>query len=111
MPDLNLAVELATIVSGIASAAQLGISYRQAEKHIDRKEIERQAQVLVSTYSDDELAALHGRIKTCRDNFINEGGGKQRKLCMCSVLESAKDGNNGLPPLPEWEHMYLQLCT
>lgn len=111
MPDLNLAANIATIISTIAAAAQFGISYRQAETKIDRKEIERQAKVLTSTYNDAELTALHERIQTCRDTFINEGSGKQRVRCMCSVLENAIVGNGGIPPLPEWEFLYLKLCT
>ncbi|WP_444905047.1 hypothetical protein ACJJIU_10150 [Microbulbifer sp. CnH-101-E] len=111
MPDINLAVQVATIVSAITSSIQLGVSYLQAEKKVDKKEMERQAKILVSTYDDNELASLHDRIKTCRDRFVNEGSGTQRVKCMCSVLKDAITGNGDIPPLPEWGRMYNQLCS
>lgn len=110
MPDLVLATQIASIVSAIASAMQLSISYRQAEKNLDKRTIAKHAQILISTYDDDELSAIHDRIRTCRDRFINEGGGVQRVRCMCSVLRDAIAGNGGVPPIPEWERMYDQLC-
>jgi len=62
-----------------------------------------------STYSDRELDAIKMRIESCRDRFVREGSGPQRKICLCSVLQDVKDGNGGSIPIEEWERAYEQL--
>jgi hypothetical protein len=63
----------------------------------------------MSTYSDDEVYAIDGRIQNCRDRFIREGSGEQRKTCLCSVLHDVKDGNGGSISIDDWSNMYEQL--
>ena len=111
MASLEIASQIAGIFSAIATAAQLGISYHAALEKVDRKEIEQQAKLLASTYSDDELRSIHERIQSCRDRFIHEGDGGKRVQCMCSVLEDAIIGNGGTAPIPEWAKMFRQLCN
>ena len=110
MPDLMLASQIASIVSAIASAAQLGISYSQAEARLDSDTIETHARALSTTYDDDELTALYDRIQTCRDRFISEGDGTKRVRCMCSVLNDAIIGNGGISPIDDWQNMHAELC-
>ena len=46
---------------------------------------------------------LHG----CRDRFVQQGGGKERRECFCSVFKEVIDGNGGtLPVIDDWERMY-----
>lgn len=68
-----------------------------------------QLQSALSTYSDRELEKITCRIESCRDRFIREGSGKQRVVCLCSVLTDVKDGNGGQIPVDEWDEMYEQL--
>ena len=69
-----------------------------------------------STFSEAEVAAMLERLTGCRDRFIDQGGGKERAACTCSVLNQAKDGNGGtLPHVDDWERIYstlgvLRLC-
>lgn len=111
MADLALATQIASIVSAIAASVQLGISYREAEINIDQRMMLQHAEILTSTYDDEELDALHVRISACRDRFKNEGDGSQRVRCLCSVLKDAIAGNGGVAPIPDWESMYGRLCT
>src|SRR5262245_65586107 len=62
----------------------------------------------LSTYSDSEIEAIKERIESCRDRFIREGSGEQRKNCLCSVLADVKNGNGGIIPDPEWEKVFEQ---
>ena len=62
-----------------------------------------------STFSDQELDAIKRRIEACRDRFVREGSGEQRKECLCSVLKDVKDGNGGDIPVPDWADAYRQL--
>ncbi|MGB0766223.1 MAG: hypothetical protein ACPGYV_00780 [Phycisphaeraceae bacterium] len=110
MPNLELATQVATIISALTSAAQLGISYNRAVSGIDQKQIARQAKTLVSTYDDEELDSLKERLEKCRRRFITEGDGRQRVRCLCSVLEDAIDGNGGTAPIDDWQDTYDQLC-
>jgi hypothetical protein len=49
---------------------------------------------------------LHG----CRDRFVQQGGGKERRECFCSVFKEVIDGNGGtLPVIDDWERMYSKL--
>ncbi|MDA0116330.1 hypothetical protein OH457_24145 [Vibrio sp. 2art] len=110
MTDIVLASQVATIIGAVATTLQFGISYDDAKKRLDPKEIASQAQILVNTYSDKELESIKRRIETCRDKFIAEGCGKQRVICFCSVLEDAFQGNGGSFPIQEWADNYGKLC-
>lgn len=73
------------------------------------KESER-VSIAFSTYSEEEVVALAGRLKGCRDRFIGQGGGSDRARCICSVLNEARKGNGGeLPAIDDWQHIYSQL--
>jgi hypothetical protein len=63
-----------------------------------------------STYSDEEVREVIKRIDGCRRRFIEQGGGKDRARCFCSILNEIKDGNGGtLPDFGSWREMYDQL--
>jgi len=63
-----------------------------------------------TTYSDAEVESLLHRLKGCRDRFIDQGGGKERAQCICSVLQEAEDGNGGtLPDIDDWDNIYKAL--
>ncbi len=64
---------------------------------------------MFSTYSDDEIKAIGGRLQSCRQRFISEGHGENRKLCLCSVLTDVKDGNGGTIPFDDWQQTYKTL--
>lgn len=77
-------------------------------------EINSQAEVLertFQTYSEDEIETIIRRIENCRDRFIQEGSGRQRAICLCSVLLDVKEGNGGEIPIKEWKDLYEQLCN
>jgi hypothetical protein len=63
-------------------------------------------QSALSTYSDEEVEAIRDRLQSCRDRFIREGSGGQRKQCLCSVLQDVKDGNGGSIPFDDWNDTY-----
>jgi hypothetical protein len=70
----------------------------------------RVASAKFSTYSDREVEELIRKIEGCRDRFINQGGGKDRARCLCSIFNEVKDGNGGtLPDIDSWRDMYKQL--
>jgi hypothetical protein len=73
------------------------------------REARRAAQTL-STYSDDEVWAIIRRIEGCRDRFIEQGSGRERSRCICSVLNEIAEGNGGIVPIIDhWREMYDQL--
>jgi len=63
----------------------------------------------MSTYSDDAVEAIKKRLLSCRDRFVREGSGQQRKGCLCSVLQDVKDGNGGTIPFDDWAQTYETL--
>jgi len=111
MANLEIAAQVATIFSAIATAAKYSLTYAEALKRQDPEKIRAQAARLVNTYSDRELESLKDRIQACRDRFADEGDGKQRTRCMCSVYRDVLDGNGQNFPLPEWEEDYGILCV
>jgi hypothetical protein len=114
MADFSVYVQVATIVSALAKALDTGLNYYEALKDVeaDPTKIESDAKSLSNTYSDDEIRSILDRIQGCRDRFIDEGHGKNRQRCICSVLSDARDGNGGTLPIDEWNDMYERLgCT
>jgi hypothetical protein len=108
--------DVAAIVSAISDVIKTGretftLFYNQRRAS---PQINIQAKVLQTTfqtYSDEEIEAIRKRIENCRDKFIQEGSGKQRAICLCSVLSDVKDGNGGEIPIEDWEDLYAQLCN
>ena len=111
MPDLTSYVHVATIVSTLAKALDTGLSYFKALRQVEAEpaKIEAAAKQLQSTYDDAEIKSLLERIQGCRDRFVDEGHGPNRKRCLCSVLRDAKSGNGGRMPVDEWDDMYSSL--
>lgn len=110
MPLSDLA-SLAAIVSAMCDVLSTGretFEFFYQERLAEPVNLQR-ANLLASTFSEDELDAIRDRIGGCRRRFIHEGDGAQRKKCLCSVLTDVKDGNGGHIPDDEWERMYEQL--
>ena len=83
------------------------------EKYRKDPETQREAarvSIAFSTYDEEEVDALGKRMSNCRTRFIEEGSGRQRAGCICSVLNDAKDGNGGtLPLIDDWQNIYARL--
>ena len=113
MLPLSTYAEIAAIVSAMVDVYKTGRDAFQ-EFYATRAaspDIENQAEILrqaMSTYSDAEVKAIINRLESCRQRFIAEGSGPQRKTCLCSVLTDVKDGNGGEMPggFPDWEQMF-----
>ena len=74
------------------------------------QEAARRASVAYSTYSDAEIEAILKRIEGCRQRFITQGGGDDRKACLCSIFKEIAAGNGGtLPQVDDWENMFRRL--
>jgi hypothetical protein len=85
-------------------------SFRRHREEKDTIEAAHLASERYSTFSDEELRMLIGKIEGCRDRFILQGSGKDRARCLCSILVEIKDGNGGeLPDVDAWRAMYAQL--
>src|SRR5262245_23313439 len=89
---------IAAIVSAMCDVISTGRDTFQAfyESRRTSPDILQQAATLrqaMSTYSDEEVEAIRERLQGCRDRFVEEGSGQQRKRCLCSVLRDVKDGN------------------
>lgn len=85
-------------------------SFRRHREEKDTIEAAHLASERYSTFSDEELRALIGKIEGCRDRFMLQGSGKDRSRCLCSILNEIKDGNGGeLPNVDAWRAMYAQL--
>jgi hypothetical protein len=114
MIGLEHASQIAAIISAMADVYSVGkesfsqyLERRQkAKDYVSRGEILQKA---LSSYDDDEIDAINERIRSCKDRFIREGSGQNRKKCLCSVLTDVKDGNGGDFPFPEWDRLYRQL--
>jgi len=111
---LNEWAAIAAIVSAMCDVINTGKDIFQ--EFFDRRiaapdSMERAArlQQALSTYSDDEIKAINKRLQACRDRFVREGSGPQRRDCLCSVLQDVKDGNGGTIPFPDWEQAYNTL--
>ena len=102
---------LAAVVSAMCDVFRTGKD--AFEEFLQRRETEPQAEsrgaafaAAMSTFSQDELYAIKSRIESCRDRFIREGSGEQRKTCLCSVLTDVKVGNGGIIPIQDWSDLY-----
>ena len=101
-------------IHALYDAITTGVDYAMAFERRRRDpqmlaEAER-AQIQFSTYSDEEIKEISRRIEGCRKRFIEQGSGKDRSRCLCSVLNEIRDGNGGaLPPIDNWPDMYDQL--
>lgn len=63
-----------------------------------------------STYTDGEVRAASQRLRGCYERFIEQGGGGDRKRCICSVLREIAEGNGGqLPLIDDWARIFAQL--
>jgi hypothetical protein len=105
---------IAAIISAMIDVVQIGRQTFSAylKKRQDDPRLPERARALeaaLSTYSQEEVAAIVDRITACRDRFVAEGSGKQRRTCLCSVLRDIKEGNGGTIPDREWEQVYQQL--
>jgi hypothetical protein len=114
MFSLDEFAALAAIISAMADVYTVGrdtfsefLSRRQSSPDYQAKG--QLLQHAFSTFSDAELEAIKKRIEACRDRFIREGSGGQRKTCFCSVLTDVKDGNGGVINDPDWRRAYEQL--
>jgi hypothetical protein len=65
--------------------------------------------VRYSTYSDGVIESFTGRMMGCDERFAAQGGGKDRRRCICSILNELAEGNNGLPDIDDWKKIYQQL--
>jgi hypothetical protein len=82
-------------------------------KHRDEKDTQAAARIAsatYSTYSDAEIEAILKRIEGCRQRFITQGGGDDRKICLCSIFKEIAAGNGGvLPDVDDWGNMFRRL--
>jgi hypothetical protein len=104
----------AALISAMIDVIQLGRDSFQAyfERRTKAPDVETKGAELeraLSTYSVGEIDAIINRIEKCRDRFIEEGVGENRKRCLCSVFRDVRDGNGGVLPDPEWQRAYEQL--
>jgi hypothetical protein len=87
--------------------------YASLKRHREEQATVRAAHLanqLYSTFSDRELEELIHKIEACRDRFIQQGSGKDRSRCLCSIFNEIMDGNGGeLPNIDGWHEMYAQL--
>ncbi len=114
MITLELASQIAATISAMADVYSLG--KESFSQYLDRrqksKEYNARGEILqkaLSSYGDDEIDAIDERIRACKDRFIREGSGQNRKKCLCSVLTDVRDGNGGSFPFPQWRSLYKQL--
>ena len=114
MLSLDEFAALAAIISAMADVYTVGREtfsqyLARRQRSPDYRAKGQLLQGVFSTYSDAELEAIKKRIESCRDRFIREGSGGQRKICLCSVLTDVKDGNGGVIPDPDWSDTYKRL--
>lgn len=114
MLTLDQFAALAAIISAMADVYTVGrdtfSDYLERRRSApDYRQKGEALQKALSTYSDQEIDAIKDRIENCRERFIREGSGEQRKTCLCSVLNDVKDGNGGVMPVSEWDEIYNQL--
>jgi hypothetical protein len=65
--------------------------------------------VRFSTYSDVVIESFTEKLKGCDERMALQGGGKDRRKCVCSLLNELEEGNNGVPEIDDWENMYKKL--
>ena len=82
-------------------------TYKKYKSDSDTQQEAKRISITYSTFTQQEIEALLERVEGCRDRFVEQGGGKERAQCICSVLNQAKIGNGGkLPEIDDWQHMY-----
>lgn len=85
-------------------------AYERHKNERDTQQEARRVSTAFSTYSEQEINAMLDRLKGCRDRFIDQGGGRERAKCFCSVFKEIIEGNGGkLPLIDDWERMYATL--
>jgi hypothetical protein len=114
MLSLEQFAYLAAIISAMADVYTVGRDtfsdyFAARQRAPDYRDKGQRLQQALSTYSDAEMEAIKARIEACRDRFILEGSGPQRKTCLCSVLSDVRADNGGIIPEPEWQRVYDQL--
>lgn len=111
MVTLEQASQLAAIVSAMADVYTVGretfASYLRARQSDANYEAAgERLLVALGSYNDREVNRIKARIEGCRDRFIAEGGGSDRKDCLCSVLREVRDGNGGTLPDKGWQKTF-----
>jgi hypothetical protein len=114
MPIPPVAIDWGTtaaIISAMIDVIQLGRETFSSYFAKYKSDPETQAkgaalEKALSTYTPEEIDAILARIGACRERFIDEGAGKNRQRCLCSVLKDVKDGNGGTIPDPQWNDYY-----
>jgi|SRR5579864_1316944 len=114
MASPQLWLEVLSLMKALFDAAKSGEdvfeSYRKHRQEKDTIQESQRVSVAFSSYSDKEVKSILSRLEGCRDRFIKQGGGEDRAVCVCSVLNEVKKGNGGqLPRIDDWENMYRQL--
>lgn len=114
MPEPISLATIAATISAMIDLVKFGKETYQdyLEKRKSDPLLESKVEALrkaFSTYSKDEIEAIHERLDNCRKRFIDEGDGKARSRCLCSVLTDVRDGNGGNIPVDEWENAYSTL--
>jgi hypothetical protein len=95
------------LASGVPDYVASYLRHKQDQATISES---KRASEIFSTYSDAELEAIISRIQGCRDRFIEQGSGRDRSHCLCSIFKEIMDGNGGrMPRIDAWERMYEQL--
>lgn len=113
MPSLEMVAQVSALVSALADGYNLA---RPAfEALLARRKTEITPETLpptvilyFNTFSDDEMEDIERRLRGCRDRFIEQGAGGDRRACLCSVLRQVDAGNNGLPE-GDWKNLADQL--
>jgi hypothetical protein len=86
-------------------------AYEKYKNSPDTRLEAKRVSIQYSTFSEEEVEAMLKRLKGCRDRFIKQGGGEERVMCICSVLDEVKKGNGGvLPNIDDWKRIYASLC-
>src|SRR5437868_2316511 len=79
-----------------------GVGFEKALlQHLNEADTQAEARrvsKLFTSYSDAEIEAILARINACKERFIREGFGMNRKSCLCSIFEDVKDGDGGKMP-------------
>jgi hypothetical protein len=105
------------VIAGLKAlydVAREGVGYAESlRRHRNEpatQEAAKRASDALSTYSDAEVDSILARIEGCRKRFIAQGGGEDRKTCMCSIFKEIAAGNGGtLPHVDDWENMSRRL--
>jgi hypothetical protein len=115
MASFETWLQVLSLIKALFEAATLGDDiFKAYEKHKNEQDTQQEAKRVsrvYSTFSEEEVKAMLARLEGCRDRFIKQAGGKERVICICSVLDEVKQGNGGLlPKIDDWERIYSALC-